>query len=405
MAIELIPVTIQTTSLPLPPTANAALFDEFGKEVHGVDPGNLTPEQFKEIEKLLYKHSVLLFRNASLSPEQQYALTNAFDTKSESYGHGNNKTGNTQKSILHPDLKTIPRQPQVQLIGNGMVYNHEGLAEAKLKHPHHRTFHKTVIPEEDDLKFTRYYRWHIDAALYDLSPPRVTTLYGLTIPKGGSQTLRYDDGTGEELQVPLGTTAFISTRTTFKTLPPALQSLAVRTKVRYAPHPYVWMAECKSNSVGLGLESDGLELELDALPEWEESKIQILPMLWKNTGTGELHFQVHPSAVQELIIDPIPVEKRKESDEQALYPDGAHIKDIKAVRDLVYKMQRPSISPEFVYPHDWSENDLVLFHNRGVLHSVVGAFREDQVRAFHQCNLAATSPPEGPDEADVLKWA
>lgn len=34
-----------------------------------------------------------------------------------------------KKSILHPDLKTIPRVPQVQLIGNGTVYNHEGLAE------------------------------------------------------------------------------------------------------------------------------------------------------------------------------------------------------------------------------------------------------------------------------------
>lgn len=112
----------------------------------------------------------------------------AFDPSSESYGHGNNKTGSTKKSVLHPDLKTIPRVPQVQLIGNGIVYDHEGLAEvsqfhiiqwciyrtlflqAKLKHPHHRTFHKTAIPDEDDLKFTRFYRWHIDAALYDLAP-------------------------------------------------------------------------------------------------------------------------------------------------------------------------------------------------------------------------------------------
>jgi hypothetical protein len=52
-----------------------------------------------------------------------------FDPSTESYGHGNNKTGETKKSILHPDLKTIPRVPQVQLIGNGVVYNHEGLAE------------------------------------------------------------------------------------------------------------------------------------------------------------------------------------------------------------------------------------------------------------------------------------
>jgi len=398
MAIELSP-------LPLPPSANPIYFANFGREVHGVDLGKLDTALFSEIEKLLYKHSVLLFRDVSLTPEQQYALTKAFDPRSESYGHGNNKTGNTKKSILHPDLKTIPRVPQVQLIGNGVVYDHEGLAEAKLKHPHHRTFHKTVIPVEDDLKFTRFYRWHIDAALYDLSPPRVTTLYGLKVPRGEHQTLRYDDGTGDELKVPLGTTAFISTRTTFELLPKNQQSLAVRTRIKYAPHPYVWMAPAKSRSTGLGIESEGLELPLSELPDWEESKIKILPMLWKNPVTGELHFQVHPSAVYELFIAPIPDVKRKDSGDDALYPDGAHITDLKKVRDLVYQLQRPSISPEFVYPHDWSEKDLVLFHNQGVLHSVVGAFREDQVRAFHQCNLAASTDPVGPSEEDLLKIA
>jgi alpha-ketoglutarate-dependent taurine dioxygenase len=54
-----------------------------------------------------------------------------------------------------------------------------------------------------------------------------------------------------------------------------------------------------------------------------------------------------------------------------------------------------------VYPHDWEEGDLVLFNNHGVLHSVVGAFREDEVRLFRQCNLAASRPPVGPDAAAV----
>ncbi|KAF8323761.1 Clavaminate synthase-like protein [Clavulina sp. PMI_390] len=396
-------MSIELAPLPLPPSANPAHFADFGREVKGINPGELTPEQFKEIEQLLYKHSVLLFRNAKVSPEQQYALTKAFDPASDSYGHGNNKTGNQKKSILHPDLKTIPRVPQVQLIGNGMVYNHEGLAEAKLKHPHHRSFHKTAIPEEDDLKFTRFYRWHIDAALYDLAPPKVTTLYGIEVPSGEPQTLRYDDGTGEELPVPLGTTAFISTRTTFNTLPDNLKSLAVRTKVRYAPHPYVWMAPARSNSLGLGIETEGKELALSELPEWEESKIKTFPILWKNPVTGELHFQVHPSAVWQLFIEPIPEGKPRPAD--ARYPDGAHITDLKTVRDICYELQRPSISPEFVYPHDWSPNDMVLFHNRGVLHSVVGAFAEDQVRAFHQCNLAASDDPVGPDAEDITKWA
>jgi len=64
--------------------------------------------------------------HSTLSLSSLSAATQAFDPASESYGHGNNKTGETKKSILHPDLKTIPRVPQVQLIGNGTVYNHEG---------------------------------------------------------------------------------------------------------------------------------------------------------------------------------------------------------------------------------------------------------------------------------------
>ncbi|KAJ7052296.1 hypothetical protein C8F01DRAFT_1221996 [Mycena amicta] len=396
MAISLAP-------LPIPASADASQLADFGREVISADPGTLTPEQFEEVREALYKYDVLLFRNASLSPEQQYALTKAFDPTSEDYGHGNNKTQSTKKSILHPDLKTIPRVPQVQLIGNGTVYDHEGLAEAKLKHPHHRTFHKTTVSDQDEAGgATRFYRWHIDAALYNLSPPKVTTLYALRVPRGEPQVCRYDDGTGDELPVPLGTTAFVSGKTMFKRLPKALKSLAVRTRVRYAPHPYVWMAPAQAKSTGLGIESDGLEMPLDELPSWEEEKVKVLPMLWKVPGSGDLAVQVHPCAVAELLISPLP---ENASQEGALYPDGAHLTDLKEVRELLYRMQRPAIAPSLVYPHDWNEKDLVLFHNRGVLHTVVGAFAEDQVRAFHQCNLAASDDPAGPSDEDVLKWA
>lgn len=53
----------------------------------------------------------------------------------------------------------------------------------------------------------------------------------------------------------------------------------MRTKVRYAPHPYVWMAPARSKSTGLGIETEGKELALSELPEWEESKIKTFPMV------------------------------------------------------------------------------------------------------------------------------
>ena len=89
-----------------------------------------------------------------------------------------------------------------------------GLEKPQLKHPHHKSFHKSVVSDEDEAKgVTRFYRWHIDSALYgDLYTPVATTLYALSVPEGPAQTLRYDDGTNDELQVPLGTTACESNR-------------------------------------------------------------------------------------------------------------------------------------------------------------------------------------------------
>ena len=52
----------------------------------------------------------------------------------------------------------------------------------------------------------------------------------------------------------------------------------------------------------------------------------------------------------ELIVDPLPAGASRDG---ALYPDGAHLKDLKEVREILYKMQRPAIAPALVYPHDW----------------------------------------------------
>jgi hypothetical protein len=65
----------------------------------------------------------------------------------------------------------------------------------------------------------------------------------------------------------------------FDILPSDLKSLAVRSKVRYAPHPYVWMAPAHAMPTGLGIESEGLELPLDQLPPWEKEKIKVFPVV------------------------------------------------------------------------------------------------------------------------------
>lgn len=186
------------------------------------------------------------------------------------------------------------------------------------------------------------------------------------------------------MTVPLGTTAFVSGYQMYDRLSPAEKEFVRTTRVEYAPHPYVWMSGAKSRSDGLGMESDGLELPLSSLPPIEAEKIQILPMCWRNPVTGKLSIQIHPSAIKALHL-----------------ADGSVVDDLKEVREIVHAMQRPAISPSKVYAHDWEEGDLVLFHNRGTLHSVVGAFAQDEVRLFRQCNVAGSEFPEGPREGEV----
>ena len=157
----------------------------------GVHPEKLTPEQIQEIYDLLYKiytftcvttcfpphscdqHGALSFQNDMVIIKEQYALPKVgirdlrdprYQGIRTSYGHGNNKTDGTKKSIPHPDLRAIPRVPQVQLIRNGTTHDHEGRVQAKLKHPHHRTFHANPVSDEDGAEaVTPFYRGAIVA--------------------------------------------------------------------------------------------------------------------------------------------------------------------------------------------------------------------------------------------------
>jgi alpha-ketoglutarate-dependent taurine dioxygenase len=355
---------------------------DLGAVVTNIDLDHLSDSDFTTLRNALYTHNVICLKGQSkLTPKAQAELTRRFDPQAMSYGHG--KTIDAKRSILHPDLKTIPHQPEVQVIGNGFVPEYEGLKNITLRHPHHRTFHQTVIPDTQDLDYTRFYRWHIDAALYgSLHPPMVTTLLAVRVPSGRTQTLLYDDGSNDTLQVPLGTTAFVSGYTMFDRLSESQKEFVMTSRIEYAPHPYVWISTAKSRSDGLGMVSEGKEVPLEKLPAIERpSDIQILPMVWRNPVTGRYALQIHPSVVRKIHLR-----------------DGRVIDDLAEVREIVHDLQRPGIAPDLVYPHDWQEGDLVLFNNHGVLHSVVGAFAEDEVRLFRQCNLAASRPPVGPGE-------
>ena len=344
------------------------------------DPSKLNEEDFQLLKNALFRYSVLVVPNeADLSPESQYALTIRFDpSTSNHYGH-DEKLFHSPESVLAKDGKCVPRRPEVMMVGNGTFpAGHEGMGEFTLEHPSQRTFHKkTLTPEEIANHHTRFYRWHIDAALYEYSPPVVTTLLGVVVPpKTERQTIYYDD-TGEKLEVSTGATAFISGKASFDLLSQNDKEFALNTTVVYAPHPYIYIHKCKATSDGLTMVSEGKEVPLDELPHWEEAKLKKLPMVWTNPVTGKQHLQIHSCCVYKL------VDKKT----------GKVVAELEKAREICHKLVRPAISPSHVYAHAWNKGDLCIFHNRGVIHSVTGEMPSNEKRLMHQCNVASGSDP------------
>ncbi|KAK0727295.1 hypothetical protein B0T26DRAFT_738035 [Lasiosphaeria miniovina] len=126
------------------------------------------------------------------------------------------------------------------------------------------------------------------------------------------------------------------------------------------------MTALATSSDGLGLVSEGKELALAQLPE-------------RNPERWQLALLIYPSAVRQLHLG-----------------DGAVVEDLERVRSIVHSLQRGRTTLNRVYAHDWDEGDFALFYSRGTLHFLVGAFVEDEVRLFRQCNVVASEFPVGP---------
>lgn len=381
MSPQISPALDVATSLTIRPLEPAAGSDvDFGAEVLACDLAQLSGADFAALERAVLNYHVVVVRGqAELAPQHQFELTRRFDPTVRTYGHGHDKEL-LRKSVLVQDLVSIPQVPQVQLLGNGRVQGHQGIDDVMLQHPSHRTFHGAPLTDaEESQDLTRFYRWHIDAALYKLHPPKVTTLLALEVPPNRQQTVRYDDDTGDTLAVPLGTTAFVSGARAFRDLSPEQQDFVLRTRVRYAPHPYVWMRNARARTDGLGLLSEGKELSRSELPAFQDEEIMTLPMVWVNPLTRQPALQVHPCCVEDLITD------------------GKPVGDLAECRRILHALMRPAIAPRKIYAHPWQAGDLVIFNNRGVWHSVVGALRPSDRRVYHQCNLASSEPPLGPE--------
>ena len=104
-------------------------------------------------------------------------------------------------------------------------------------------------------------------------------------------------------------------------------------------------------------------------------------MVWRNLQTGRPHLQIAGCCVQALHT------RNPTSGEVTT------ISELAKARSMCRDLQRRAYTPSTVYGHRWEEGDLVIFHNRGVMHSITGQLSQHpQRRLMWQCNMASQTP-------------
>lgn len=106
-------------------------------------------------------------------------------------------------------------------------------------------------------------------------------------------------------------------------------------------------------------------------------------MVWSNAHTGQPHLQILACCVYALTTtDPATGTKTT-------------CTDVQQVRDICHNLLRKAYTPENIYAHRWEKGDLVIFHNRGVLHSITGQLASSgEKRLLWQCSLAGSDVPK-----------
>ncbi|KAH8651228.1 alpha-ketoglutarate dependent xanthine dioxygenase [Xylariales sp. PMI_506] len=353
-----------------------------------LDLDRLTQADKDNLRKALFENQVIVIRNqkgvdATVLPK----LAKIFDESALDIHSAGEKAVSDPRNILSAyKAGRIPRAPQVGIIGSGKFTNYEGLDELEVIHLDHTLFHETPLRQEKiDEGYTRPYRWHMDTPFYERLPGEVTVLHSVQIPKLADQKIRFPGG--KEKVIGAGATAFFSGARAFELLSPEEQEFALNTTVTYAPQAYEYIRHCKSTEDGLTIPTFGKEVPVDQLSEWSWDKVAEHPMVWRNPLNPTRPFlQVHGCCVYKLTT-------RDPATGKVTVVD-----DVEEVRRIVYRMQQKVYAAENIYAHRWVEGDLVVFHNRGVMHSITGQLEKQpdelRKRLLWQCTMTSQNPPQ-----------
>jgi alpha-ketoglutarate-dependent taurine dioxygenase len=279
----------------------------------------------------------------------------------------------------------IPGAENVRVIGKGYQgEDHFGLKDATVRKEPAHLWHNDKLADDDfTAGHTRFQRWHIDAPLYARDPAWFTTLRCFKRPTEPEVTIHWDDGSGQTMTTEPGLTAFMSNVQTYNLMTEEERKIADHSWVEYAPHPYQWMGDCKSNSTGLGLVNQGKEKTLEELSPYDEKDIKRYPMVWVNPVTAERAFMVHGICVRRAFM-------RSSVDEEPRVVD-----DVVEIREWLATIQNRVLRPEYVMNPKVGEGDIIMWANYQMFHTAVDYPDHWGARTMHQANIGASEGPVG----------
>jgi len=366
----------------------------------------------KALADAIWTHKLVVVRGQqNLAPIKQWELVTRFDPEApQVHSHGDLKTFHKTGGLLsvrhsrpilafggNPlltrsalqqgrEIYGIPSAENVRLIGKGhQGADHYGLKDIDIKKGILHAWHADAPKEQEFLQgHTRFQRWHIDAPLYARDPAWFTTLRCIQRPTEPELTIHWDDGSGLTMKTEPGLTAFFSNVQTYAMMTEAEKKIADHSWVEYAPHPYQWMGDCKAQSTGLGLVSQGKEKKLEELGAYDEQHVKRYPMVWVNPVTGERAFMVHGICVRRAFM------RSSETEEPRAVDDVAEI------RDWLKPIQERVLRPEYIMLPKVQEGDVIMWANYQVFHTAVDYPDHWGARTMHQANIGASLGPVGP---------
>lgn len=182
-----------------------------------------------------------------------------------------------------------------------------------------------------------------------------------------------------------GLTAFFSNVQTYDLMTDEEKKIADHSWVEYAPHPYQWMGDCRGNSNGLGVASQGLEKAIEELGPYGEKSVKKYPMVWVNPVTGEKAFMVHGICVRRMFL-----RSSVDDDEPKV------IDNVVEIRKWLKVIQERVLKPEYIMLPALEEGDIVMWANYQMFHTAVDYPDSYGPRTMHQANIGASSGPVGP---------